>query len=177
MRYLFALLFLSQSLFGQQFLTKTGQVSFFSSAPLEDIEAKNNNLGGVLDFVSGHFAFKIAIQDFIFPNSLMQEHFNESYLESDKYPFATFQGNIENFSNLDLQNKIQVLCKGIFTIHGVSNEVVLESSFHKKGEQIDIKSNFNLLLEDYKIKIPKIVLYNIAEEIKVNVNASLNELK
>ena len=101
MRYIFVFLLFSQSLLAQQFLTKTGQASFFSSAPLEDIAALNDKLAGVIDLSTGNYAFKIAIQDFIFPNSLMQEHFNESYLESEKHPYAIFQGEIENFSSIE----------------------------------------------------------------------------
>lgn len=177
MRYLIMILFLSQSLFAQQFLTKTGEVSFFSFATLEDIQAENNNLGGVLDINSGEYAFKIAIQDFIFPNSLMQEHFNESYLESDKFPYATFQGKIENLSATDLQSKSEIVCKGKFTIHGVTKNVELKSVLQKKEDSIEIESVFFILLKDYDIKIPKIVFYNIAEEIRVNVSASLKQLK
>lgn len=175
MRYLLVFLLFGQSVFAQQFLTKTGEVSFFSSAPLEDITAVNNKLGGVVDLSSGQYAFKIAIQDFTFPNSLMQEHFNESYLESEKYPYAIFQGEIENFSSIDLKNRTRVFCKGVFTIHGVSNDVVIESDLYMFEEAVIIESTFTLLLKDYKIKIPKIVLYNIAEEIEVNIKASLKE--
>lgn len=175
MRYLFIFLLFSQSVLAQQFLTKTGQASFFSSAPLEDIEAINNKLGGVVDLSSGKYAFKIAIQDFVFPNSLMQEHFNESYLESEKYPYAIFQGEIENFSSIDLQTKSKVICIGVFTIHGVSNDVLIESDLQMIDGVVSIESVFDVSLKDYKIKIPKIVLYNIAEEIKVSVKASLKE--
>ena len=168
---------LSQSLFAQQYITKSGQASFFSSALLEDIEAVNNKLGGAIDIATGKYAFKIAIQDFIFPNSLMQEHFNESYLESEKYPYATFQGQIENFSSVNLQEKTKVVCKGVFTMHGVSKDVEIASDLQLKDDEVLIESSFDVLLKDYKIKIPKIVLYNIAEEINVNVNGSLKEIK
>jgi polyisoprenoid-binding protein YceI len=175
MRYILVFLFFSQSLLAQQFLTKTGEASFFSFAPLEDIEAVNNKLGAVIDLNSGKYAFKIAIQDFVFPNSLMQEHFNESYLESEKYPYAVFQGEIISFSSIDIQNKNKVVCKGDFTIHGVTNNVEIESDLQMIDGVLSIESSFNVLLNDYKIKIPKVVLYNIAEEIKVSVVATLTE--
>jgi polyisoprenoid-binding protein YceI len=175
MRCLLVFLFFSQYLLAQQFLTKTGEVSFFSSAPLEDIEAVNNKLGAVIDLNTGNYAFKIAIQDFVFPNSLMQEHFNESYLESEKYPYAVFQGEIVNLSSINYQNKNKVVCKGDFTIHGVTNNVEIESDIQMVDGMLFIESNFNVLLKDYKIKIPKVVLYNIAEEINVSVLASLKE--
>jgi polyisoprenoid-binding protein YceI len=129
----------------------------------------------VIDLNTGNYAFKIAIQDFVFPNSLMQEHFNESYLESEKYPYAVFQGEIVNFSSINYQNKNKVVCKGDFTIHGVTNNVEIESDIQMVDGMLFIESNFNVLLKDYKIKIPKVVLYNIAEEIKVSVVASLKE--
>lgn len=177
MRYVFVLLMFSQSLFAQQYMTNSGEASFFSSAPFEDIEAVNNKLGGVIDVASGKYAFKIAIQDFIFPNSLMQEHFNESYLESEKYPFATFQGQIEEFSSINLQEKNKVICNGVFSMHGVSKDIEIVSDLQLKDNEILIGSSFDILLKDYKIKIPKIVMYNIAEEIKVKVNGSLKEIK
>lgn len=175
MRIILFLFLFTNSLLAQQYLTKNGTASFYSYAPIEDIEAVNNKLGGVIDISNGQFAFKIAIQDFIFPNSLMQEHFNESYLDSDKFPFAIFQGTIDSFQSLDLNAKNEVSCSGTLNIHGVSKQVKIISEMQMIDNKINISSNFVILLKDYKIKVPKIVMYNIAEEIKISISASLNK--
>ncbi|MGC6429277.1 MAG: YceI family protein [Flavobacteriales bacterium] len=173
MRYTFLFLLLSQIVFAQQFFTSTGNVSFYSSAPLEDIQADNQKMSGVIDFSNGQFAFKIAIQNFIFPNSLMQEHFNESYMESEKYPYAIFQGTINNFLSLDLSKNNEAKCLGILELHGVKKEVEILSTIIRENKEVRIESTFDVALKDFDIKIPKLVMYNIAENINVKVKASL----
>ena len=102
MRYLFLLLILSNNLvLAQQYISKNGSVHFFSEAPMENIEAENNTVAGIIDVASGEFAFRVKIVDFSFAKSLMQEHFNENYMESERYPFATFTGFMTDFQDLD----------------------------------------------------------------------------
>ena len=175
LKYIFLLfLFCSNTLFAQQYSSNTGEVSFFSSAKLEDIKAENNKLNGIIDMETGQFAFKIAISEFVFPNSLMQEHFNENYLESDKFPYATFVGSILNH-NLVNEGNQQVEVNGVMNIHGIENEMVISSMLNKTKNEVNISSDFSVKLVDHNIKIPKIVMYKIAEEIAVSIKMKLIE--
>ena len=96
-------LWLSTAFAQQKVLTKTGEARFYSKAPLEDIEASNGNVVAVIDFDKSEVAVKMLIKKFEFRKSLMQEHFNENYMESDKYPSATFSGALEGLSAIDLR--------------------------------------------------------------------------
>ncbi len=173
MRTLILWLIFSSPLFAQQYLTKNGEVRFFSKALIEDIQAVNEKAMAVIDLDSGEFAFKIGISDFVFPNSLMQEHFNESYLESHKYPHSTFTGTIEKVNDMSQKNDLTV--RGNLIIHGISQEVTLPATMQQKEEGLHITSSFFVALEDYDIDIPKIMMYKIAEEIEVTVDITLQK--
>ncbi|WP_158841829.1 YceI family protein [Polaribacter sp. L3A8] len=150
----------------KKYLTKNGSVTFFSSALIEDIKADNNQVLSIIDATSGKMAVSILMKSFMFEKALMQEHFNENYVESDKYPKATFKGAIIDFENIkDPETKVNV--KGIITIHGKSKEIVISANFTKTEQSIFMKGEFNLLVTDYDIKIPNVVTKNIAKKIKV----------
>lgn len=174
MRNIILLLFISTSIYGQQFMSKKGEIRFFSEAPIENIQAVNNQAMGIIDLKQGEFAFKVSIADFVFPNSLMQEHFNESYLESDKYPYSTFTGKIEPLININQENIIDVV--GSLTIHGIQKAVKLQSSIQQTGDDIQISSEFEVVLNDFDIDIPKIMMYKIAEVIQVTVTMNLQKI-
>jgi len=158
------------------YFTRSGDVSFFSSAPLENIEAKNKQVTCVLDQHSGKVAFKIPIHGFTFKNALMQEHFNESYLESDKYPTAEFKGEIIDWETLKISSDpSEVQLKGEMNIHGVTNQIVAKGEIFLQNNHYIGKSIFKIVLSDYKIKIPKIVRENIAEIVDVNVSVKLKK--
>ncbi|SVB73660.1 uncharacterized protein METZ01_LOCUS226514 [marine metagenome] len=154
----------------QQYLAKDGTITFFSKAPVEDISAINNKVSAVYDAKTKALVFQLNITDFIFPKSLMQTHFNENYLESDIYPKSTFVGKVT-------ENKNGIASvEGKLTIHGETNfiNVVGNLLVHENIVYIsDVK--FIVKLEDYKIKIPRIVMYNIAEQIEVKVNIKLQK--
>lgn len=163
----------STQLIAQQYYSKKGQVSFFSEAPIENIEAVNKDVSAIIDSQSGGFAFRLKIQDFTFPNSLMQEHFNESYLESDKYPLSTFTGSIADISKLDLSSRQTLTVKGSLSIHGITQETEMVAYAQIINGELHISSIFDVVLEDYDIDIPKIMMYKIAEVIKVAVDIKL----
>lgn len=150
----------------ERFLTKTGKINFYSKAPLEDITADNEKVLSIIDASTGAMAIQINMKEFQFKKALMQEHFNENYVESDKFPNATFKGNILNFENIN-NTKSEFTVKGTLTIHGVSKETEIKANFTKKDDAILVDGNFMVALKDYDIKIPKIVFMNIAENIKV----------
>jgi hypothetical protein len=173
MRLILICLLFSTQLIAQQYYSKKGQVSFFSEAPIENIEAVNKDLSAIVDSQSGGFAFRLKIQDFTFPNSLMQEHFNESYLESDKYPLSTFTGSIADISKLDLSSRQTLTVKGSLSIHGITQETEMVAYAQIINGELHISSIFDVVLEDYDIDIPKIMMYKIAEVIKVAVDIKL----
>ena len=175
MRLILVWFLFSTQIFAQQYIGKEGVVSFFSATPIEDIQAVNKNAAGVIDTQRGSFAFQIKIEDFVFPNSLMQEHFNESYMESDKYPVSTFVGEIADFSSLDLSKEQAINVNGELLVHGVKRQVSLTSSVQLVNNTLNLKSTFDIALEDHKIDIPKIMLYKIAEVINVNIEMSLQK--
>lgn len=167
------------SIKAQKFFTRSGNVSFYSDAPLEKIEAKNTNTTSVLDTESGRIEFAILIKAFQFKKALMQEHFNENYMESSKYPKATFKGEIVNKSevNFSQDGTYPAKVKGTMNIHGKAQEMEAEGTFTVKNGQITASSTFEVTVADYDIKVPSVVRDNIAEIVRVDVNANYEPLK
>jgi polyisoprenoid-binding protein YceI len=162
----------------QKYITKTGKISFYSDAPLEKIEAANNQVNASLDIVTGNFVFKVLMKSFEFPKSLMQEHFNEDYVESDKYPNATFTGKITNIKDINVANNNSVIVNvmGELTIHGVTNKITTSGTIMIKDGVLTGNSKFTIKLKDYNISIPKIVINNISETLEITVNIILHKL-
>ena len=163
------LLLLSGALMAQKYKSDQSTVTFFSDAAIEDIAATNETASSIFDSSNGDIVFLITISDFQFDKSLMQEHFNEKYMESDKYPRATFKGKVLGYdkSKVGVQ---QVSAKGTLTIHGQSKEINVEGTLEKQGSLLLLKSTFVVALEDYKIKIPQLLWQNIAEQVEVKVD-------
>lgn len=163
----------------QRFITKSGKITFFSDGPLEKIEAVNNSVNSALDTQNGMFVFKVLMKSFTFEKALMQEHFNENYVESDKYPVAIFKGKVTNIDKIDFgtSGKYDAVVEGNLTIHGHTNKVKATGVFTVYDEGIKGKSSFSIKLADYGIEIPKIVAGKIAEEILINVDIDLKPLK
>lgn len=152
---------------GQKYLSGTSYIRFYSEAPLEDIEATNEEARSVLDLGTNKIVATVPVTGFQFEKKLMQEHFNENYLESDKYPQATLTAQLEG---VDWNNpEKEITAKGEMTIHGRTNEVDLKGTVVKNGDDIVVEAVFMIQLQDYKIKIPKAVFYNIAESVEVTV--------
>lgn len=172
-RLLFLLIFLFHLMqaLGQQMNSKSGYVKFFSEALVEDITAENKNAKAVFDTQSGEVAFLVPISDFEFRKSLMKEHFNENYMESEKYPNAIFKGRIEG---IDMEKgQGMALAKGTFTIHGVSQEVEIPGTYSVKEDLLVLESIFWIVLEEYEIEIPRLVFQNIAEKVEVTIKFEL----
>lgn len=151
-------------------IDKQGVTHFFSEAPLEDIEAVNKQALGAIDLEKGTVAVSMVMKDFHFDKSLMEEHFNENYLESEKYPKASFKGKILDFSSLDFTQPGEFTAKaeGELEIHGVSKPLTSDVEFRVTEDKIEVSTFFQVALEDHKIKIPKIVIKNIAEVVDVD---------
>ena len=151
----------------ERFLTKKGMISFFSETPIENIEAQNNQVLSIVDATSGKMAIAILMKSFMFKKALMQEHFNENYVESDKYPKATFKGDIIDFDSITT-SEITTAITGDLTIHGKTKQITIDAVTKKTDEVIQMKGNFFINLTDFDVKIPSVVKNNISEKIKVS---------
>lgn len=162
----------------QRYATKTGFIRFYSEAPAENIEAINRQVNSALDTRTGDFVFRVLMKGFQFEKALMQEHFNENYVESHKFPNATFNGKVLNAGNIDWTKNgtYEVEVSGDLTIKGITRKVSEKGTFEIKDGTINGKSTFYIKLADYGIKIPKAVVRNIAETIEINVDVSLTAL-
>ncbi|SHI41705.1 YceI family protein [Aquimarina spongiae] len=149
-----------------QFITRQGQVSFFSYTSVEDIEAKNNQVLSIIDISKNEIAVSMLMNAFVFKKSLMHEHFNESYIESDLYPKATFEGNIIDFdpSETDTQTR---MVKGKLTIHGITKEVEIKTTIEQVNGSFVLNGDFEVTVKDFDIKIPPILAPNIAKVISI----------
>lgn len=166
---LFLLSCFGQGLFAQNlFSTTTGKVSFYSDAPLEDIQADNAKTAAILNTETNEMAVQMKITDFEFPNKLMQEHFNENYLESEKYPTSVFKGKIKEKVDLTQAGTFQVTADGTLSIHGVTHQIQIPGTIVSDGKQLKLDFKFPVKLEDYKIDIPTIVFSKIAEVVEVS---------
>lgn len=153
------------------FQTTNARIEFFSSAPVEDIRAFSDR-GIVVFSSSGEISFKVPIRSFNFPKSLMQEHFNENYMESDKFPSASFKGRIDAQPDLSKVGDQPVTLQGVLEIHGVKQSRKIFAILSIKEGVINLKSNFEVTCADHQIKIPRIFWKNIAEVVLVEVNAN-----
>lgn len=153
------------------FISRNASISFYSSAPIEDIQAKTEKAVSALNISSKAIYFKVGINTFKFPKSLMQEHFNEDYLESDKYPYSEFKGKIVDDVDLHQDGHYEVTVQGDLTIHNVTKNYTTKGSIDVRGGKITSHSVFNVGLADHNIKIPRIVVKNIAEVVQVTVDA------
>jgi len=154
--------------------TVAGKISFRSEAPLELIRASSDQLIGLIDINKKVFSFSIPMRSFQgFNSPLQKEHFNENYVESDKFPQASFKGKIIEDQDLTVDGSYELRAKGILTIHGISQERIIKSDVTVSNKTIVIKSVFSVLLSDHNIPIPKVVYQKLANEIKVEVNTTL----
>jgi len=153
----------------QRYFAEKSNVVFFSDGVIEDIRANNTKVTSIFDVTKGDIAFLLSIKDFKFEKNLMQIHFNEKYMESEKFPKSSFQGKITGFS-IQETGVQQVRATGKLTIHGVTKEVDVKGTAERSGGQIFVKSKFIVKLADYGIKVPQIVWQNIAQQVEVTVD-------
>ncbi len=151
-----------------------GEVSFVSEAPLEIISAKSEKLKGVINTGSNTFAFTIPVNSFDgFNSQLQKEHFNENYVESERFPNAIFKGKIIEFVDFFKDGVYDVRAKGFLELHGVRNEMIIPCRLEVKAEKISAECSFEIELEDFDIKVPKIVNQKIANTIAISVTSQL----
>lgn len=167
-------LLLSNLAFSQRYKSSNGHITFFSDEILEDITAINHNVQSVFDSKSGQIVFSITIASFEFDKSLMQEHFNEKYMESDKYPTSTFKGVIKGYT-LDNSNT-DVVAEGELEIHGIKRQINVPGTMQFNVNEAMVKTKFMILLEDYKIKVPELMFQKIAEEIEITIDLTYDKM-
>jgi hypothetical protein len=167
-------LFLSSTAAAQNYITKNGKISFFSKTDIEDISAVNNQAVSVLTPKTASLAFSVLINGFLFKKALMQEHFNENYLESAKYPKANFKGSITDITKVDFtkDGTYNVTVTGDLNMHNVTNKVTIPAVILIKGGKVSANAVFKVKLDDYKISVPKIVEGNISKTIEIKVDCN-----
>jgi len=168
---LFFLLSLVLSANAQKYMTKNGFIGFYSHTPMEDIKADNNQVAGVLDTSTGEMVFQALIKSFHFDRALMEEHFNENYMESEKFPKSSFKGKITNLSavNFSKNGTYDVTVEGDLTIRDATNKISTKGTIEVMTGGINANSKFNIVPEDYKIKIPGVVREKIDKNLEVTV--------
>ena len=175
---LFITLFsINSGITAQKYYTKNGHIAFFSKASLENIKADNNQVLNVLNSQNGELKFSLLIKNFHFTKSLMEVHFNENYMESNRYPNAEFKGTITNLNDISFHKDgvYTVSVTGEMTIHGVVKKINPTGIITITGGEISLKAKFFIKLSDYNISIPKVVIDKIAESVEVTVHSNFDK--
>ena len=150
-----------------------GSVHFLSKSPLEDIEATNKNPIAVYKVETADVQFAVVMTQFKFKAALMEEHFNENYVESEKFPQATFKGKVNEKIDMTKDGENKVTVTGKMTLHGVTKDITTEGTITKKGDDVTLASKFKIKVAEYNIKVPSLYVQNIAEVVDVTVNIGL----
>lgn len=153
------------------YLCRDGNLSFFSSTPVEDIRAETDQASSAIDIKTGRVAFKVRIQSFRFPYPLMERHFNERFMESQQFPYAEFSGKLLDFHLPDTAGVFPVSVEGALTLHGVTRPYHVVGALEYKDGQLGVNSVFSVRLADHHIRIPRLLIKNIAEVVEVKVSA------
>ena len=168
---LFAFTFKSEP---TKYFTREANITFLSDAPLEKIQGINNQAVSMLDISTGAIEFAVLMKAFEFEKALLQEHFNENYVESDKFPKANFKGTITNFSDVKwtVDGEYPVTATGKLTMHGVTKDVTSKGKITVNAGVISATSTFNILISDYNITIPSVVKDKINNSVKIDVTSN-----
>ena len=161
----------------QLYTSRNGFIGFYSKTPLEDIKAENKQVYAVIDAGKKMLAFNLLVKGFSFTKKLMQDHFNENYIESDKYPNARFTGNYTGDVDPAKNGIYKVQVQGDLTLHGVTKAINVPATIEVKDGKLLGASNFKLTPSDFNIKIPSLVREKIAEQIDVHVSVNCNATK
>ncbi len=161
------------------FVCRNGQISFFSKTSMENIDAINNEVSSVINSQNGEIVFAVLVKGFHFQRALMEEHFNENYMESDKFPKSLFKGKISNYSTVDFSRdgSYPVTVEGELTIHNVTQKVSFPGTLTVTNGKIATASKFKIKLADYNIKIPSLVADKISPIIDVTLDCKYDPQK
>jgi LPS O-antigen subunit length determinant protein (WzzB/FepE family) len=173
-------LFSITTLNAQKYFTKNATVTFLSKAPMETIEGTNKTTTAVIDAKTGAIAFSVLVKGFVFEKQLMQQHFNENYMESDKFPKAEFKGTITNNATVKYaaDGAYNVTVSGKLTIHGVTKDATAAGKVSVADGKVSASSDFSVMLADYNINIPSVVKDKIGKTVKISINTgNMDKLK
>jgi len=170
--FLVAVLYTAHANAQGKWYTRNGKIRFFSETSAENIDASNNEVFSMLDQDKNAVAFQVLITGFKFDKALMQDHFNENFMETTKFPKATFQGVITDPSkvNFSKDGDYDIDVAGDLTMHGITNKVTIPAHIHIADKKIAGESRFDVKLADYKIKVPEIVTQQVSDKVSVSVN-------
>ena len=177
---LFAALFLINfNASAQTYFTKSGRITFLSKTSMENIEAANNEVTSFIDVKKGELVFAVLIKSFKFKKALMEEHFNENYMESNTFPKANFKGMIADVSKVNFlkEGTYDAIIKGDLTIHGVTKNIQVPATIIILKDKINATSKFNINVKDYNIKIPATVVNNVSETLTITVDCKYDLFK
>lgn len=167
----------TSALYAQKYITRTGKITFNATAPKspEKIEAINNEVASVFDGKTGDLVFQAPVKSFKFERALMQEHFNENYLESTKFPKAEFKGKVSNTAEIGAgkDGTYNTTATGKLTIHGVTKDVTVPGTVEIKGKTARLKAKFTVLLKDYDVNVPAVVADKINKECTITLDTEL----
>lgn len=149
-----------------QVITRQGHVSFFSYTSVENIEASNNQVLSIIDLSKNEIAVLVLMKAFIFKKALMEEHFNESYVESDIYPRLEFKGALVDFETIGAEPQTKLI-KGVIDFHGVKKEIEFKTKIERVNGPYVLSGDFEINISDYDIKVPALLAPNIAKIIKI----------
>ncbi len=160
-------------------MTKAGKISFYSRSKVEKVEADNNEVSSIINTTTGEMVFAVLLKGFHFDRALMEEHFNENYVESDKFPKSTFKGKIKNIAavNFTKDGAYPVTVEGDLTLHGVTKKVSSAGSVTVKSGKINAYSKFSVKMKDFNITIPSLVADKISEDIDITVDCKYEPKK
>lgn len=157
----------------QKYKIVKSEIVFFSEAPIEDITAINHDAIGIFNSDNNEIAIIVPVAKFEFDKELMKEHFNEKYMESEKFPRISFSGKVKGYNKKN-QNKTDAVAEGKMSIHGVTKDIVANGTVQVDKNKLIFTSTFKIKLADYQIKIPQLMWQNIAEEIEITVYLELS---
>lgn len=162
----------------QKYATKTGSLKFEATVDsFEEVAAENKNTSAILETSTGEIAVLTLMKGFRFKVALMEEHFNENYVESDKFPKATFKGKVEDFDASKLSSTAKIFkISGDLTLHGKTKKITVNAKILKSDDKITVTGNFDVKASDFDIEIPKLVSKKVSDKIKVSLNLSLTKL-
>jgi len=173
-----AFILLTSGINAQKFMTKNGYIGFYSHTPIEDIKGDNNQVASILDVATGEIVFQVLMKSFKFEKALMEEHFNENYVESEKIPKSTFKGKIVNLSDINFSKPggYKATVEGELSIHGITKNISEPGEIEITADGLSARSKFIIVPEDYNIEIPGIMREHIAKEITVTVDVKMTPM-
>ena len=163
--------------FSQVIVCKNGNISFFQETPVEDIDGRSTKLVSVIDTKTNIIAYKVEMTSFQFEKSLMQDHFNENYVESGKYPYTVFKGQITEAIDWTKDGTYQITAIGMLNMHGVTKTITEKGNLNIRNGEVTLHNVFTIKFTDYGVEIPSLLIRQLSNTVEVTVNCGYTSLK